>query len=370
MLKPVPKKDQPKVIVLSVLAAGLVGGAAYQFNSGDPRIAEAAAKAASKSDKGTLAATATPTVSASTRTPSSGSAPVAAGLVSPVGLGGIPLSANMSMTRIVNENGNIYDLGMVGPPTGGKDPFLPKGGATAAMTAAAMPKPPAPPVPTPVPAAAPPDFAAGRLDNLLNKAGITSGIPNSVSRGGGVSIAEVMNDEGGNRNTANGFPAPSGGAAGAVALPPPPPPAVMVTGIVMGIAEPGSPAGSSVAVVRGADGGAAGGSERRFVRVGDSVGNGFVVAQVKPGGIVIKSGSRRITLRLGEKPAVLGAVAAAVPISPVPPAMGKDEPKNTDKNTNDKNTVFAPAASAFGTAPSATSAPSAGSPLGENFRAK
>ena len=364
MLKPVPKKDQPKVVALSVLAVGLLGGAAYQFNSGDPRIAEAeAARAAAKSDKGTVASAPT-----AARTPSSGSAPVSAGLVSPAGLssgGGNPVSANMSLTRIVNENGAVYDLGAVGPPTGGKDPFLPANGGVAV----AVVTPPAPvPAPTPVPAAAPPDFAAGRLDNLLNKAGITSGIPNSVSRGGGVSVAEVMNDEGGNRNTANGFPASGGGAAGAVALAPPPAPAVMVTGIVMGIAEPGSPAGISVAVVRGADGTA--GSERRFVKVGDSVGNGFVVAKVNSGGIVIKSGSRRVTLRVGEKPAALLGTSAA-PVSSAPQVMGKDEPKNTDKNTNDKNTVFAPSASAFGAASSATSsAPSAGSPVGENFRAK
>lgn len=69
--------------------------------------------------------------------------------------------------------------------------------------------------------------------------------------------------------------------------PPPPPPAYTVTGIVRG--------DNSVAILRGGNGT----GERRFVRAGDPVGNGFTVVAVRRDGVVIKSGDRRVVLKLG-----------------------------------------------------------------------
>ena len=114
-------------------------------------------------------------------------------------------------------------------------------------------------------------------------------------------------------------------------MPPPPPPALTVTGIVISVPQPGLPTAESVAVMRGA--GSAGVDERRFVRAGDSVGNGFVVAHVRRDSVVIKStakgDNRRIVLHLGE---ALTAAGAALPVqnpatAPASETMGKDAPK-------------------------------------------
>ena len=341
MLKPISKEDKPKVIVMSVLIAGLAGTAVYQVMRGDERLPAAAELAAKNPPKtGTAVADASP---ASGAPGAKNSAP--AGLVQPAAFGASgPDEA--SFTRVTGEDGKVYDLAMVGPPLGGKDPFMPF--ATAASVSVVPPAPVAPPVKPAIPFTPPPGLAVGRLDSLLSKAGITSTIPSSVSRGG-VSIAEVMNGGGGMSNP-TGFSGPPPSAASVVALPPPPPPALMVTGIVIGVPQPGVPTAASVAIIRGA--GTGSGEERRFVRAGDSVGNGFVVAHVRRDSVVIKSSTkgdnRRVTLHLGEKPAALGAAlpAQTAPQTTTPENtaenMGKDAPKNTDKNTNDKNTVPVP----------------------------
>ena len=51
MLKPISKEDKPKIIVMSVLVAGLAGTAVYQFTRGDERLPEAAALAAKNPPK-------------------------------------------------------------------------------------------------------------------------------------------------------------------------------------------------------------------------------------------------------------------------------------------------------------------------------
>ena len=75
-----------------------------------------------------------------------------------------------------------------------------------------------------------------------------------------------------------------------VAPPPPPPPDFVVTGVVLGE--------RSVAILRG-QGSSEGGEERRFVRVADPVGNGFQVSAILRGGVEIRSGKRRVILKLG-----------------------------------------------------------------------
>ena len=371
MLKPISKEDKPKIIVMSVLVAGLAGTAVYQFTRGDERLPEAAALAAKNPPKdGSAVASASPAPGAPAMSGGTMQAGQA-GLVRPAAFG-TPVSGNVSETRIVGDDGVVYDLAMVGPPIGGKDPFMP---FASAVTVVAPPPvaPIAPPAKPALPFTPPPGLAVGRLDSLLNKAGITSGIPASVSRGGGVSIAEVMNENGGGMKNPTGFSGPS--AAAAVVLPPPPPPALMVTGIVVSVPQPGLPTAASVAVMRGAGGA---NDERRFVRAGDFVGNGFVVAQVRRDSVVIKSttkgDNRRIVLHLGE---TLTAVGAASPVQaptnvpenvPAGETMGKDAPKNADKNTNDKNTVVAPVLNEIASANAVSAAAGSASQLGE-FRA-
>ena len=56
-----------------------------------------------------------------------------------------------------------------------------------------------------------------------------------------------------------------------------------MTGVISGDAESG---GETIAILRGQKG--AGADERRFVKIGDDVGNGYVVASISRGGIVLK----------------------------------------------------------------------------------
>ena len=400
MLKPVPKKDQPKVIALSVLVAGLAGTAYVQLSAGDERLAEAQKVAAARAaEKGASTPTATASATRTTPAGSVGTAPAGGlrpstpGVVAPVSVTGSALpGADESMTRVVGDNGSVFDLGAVGPPVGGKDPFVSKVPTVASTVAPA-------PAPTPVPPTLPDtqprnsSGAAGRLGRLLDKAGITSTVPNKVSRGGGVSIAEVINGGGGSLSGPRPAPAPTyvpTAATAVVSLPPPPPPAVMVSGIVLGVSEPGNPSNGSVAMLRSGDSVSGGGAstgvaERRFVRVGDRVGNGFVVAQIYSDSVVIKSGKRRFTLFLGVKPEWLTSAApgaannvpAYAPDQNSSASMGKDAAQFTDKNTSNNN--YAPAA-LIPTVPanyrgggypavSAAASP-AGAPLGESFRAK
>ena len=67
-----------------------------------------------------------------------------------------------------------------------------------------------------------------------------------------------------------------------------PPPAYTVTGIIEGDRE--------IAVLRGGEGG----QERLFVKVGSTVGNGYVVTDIDKNKVVIKGQAGRKTFQLGE----------------------------------------------------------------------
>ncbi len=401
MLKPVPKKDQPKVIALSVLVAGLAGTAYVQLNAGDDRLAEAkkiadaraAEKAASSPAHASVART-TPVAPINSATPGV-VRPVSPGIVAPVSVTGSALpGADESMTRVVGDNGSVFDLGAVGPPVGGKDPFQSKT-PTAATVVTTTPAPT--PAPTVLPDTKPRNSigAAGRLGRLLDNSGITSTVPNKISRGGGVSIDEVINGGGGNVSGSRSVPTSTyvpTAATAVVTLPPPPPPAVMVSGIVLGVSEPGNPSNGSIAMLRSGDmttgGGAAasaGAAERRFVRVGDNVGNGFVVAQIHSDYVIIKSGKRRFTLYLGVKPEWLTAAAPGgaanyapnyAPSGNYTAPTGKDAAQSADKNTSNTNYAptalvpFTPANRAGGNPAVSAAALPSGSQIGESFRAK
>jgi hypothetical protein len=82
---------------------------------------------------------------------------------------------------------------------------------------------------------------------------------------------------------------------GPIVLPPPEPPEMVVTGVVLGDLSSG--AARNVAIMRGKS--AKGEEERRFVSVGDPLGNGFTVTAVHADGVDIKDKTRRITLKLG-----------------------------------------------------------------------
>lgn len=165
---------------------------------------------------------------------------------------------------------NAFRLSDITVMTSGKDPFVPNGpaaprplgaeGASRVVTTA--------PAPAPAPAAPEPE-----LRNLM---GLPSAPP---SAGGPPNWAGPRGAE--------GELAPMGKAVAPVVPPIDTTPQYVVTGIVRG--------DTNVAILRGGPGG----EERRFVRSGDSVGDGWKVAAVRSNGVEIYSGSRRITLRLG-----------------------------------------------------------------------
>jgi len=160
------------------------------------------------------------------------------------------------------------DTGMA-IPTVGKDPFIPNGPAAIEPDPAGS---------GPVPYVAP----LPQVPSLPSsgRRGMAGGPPNWTGPRSSYGVNPLP------------LPAPAGyGQGGPVApvpVEPPPAPEYSVTGIVRGEMD--------VAILRGG----AGGEERRFVRVGDPVGNGFVVAAIQADGVVIKSGDRRILLKLGD----------------------------------------------------------------------
>ena len=160
---------------------------------------------------------------------------------------------------------HVQDLAIV---TTGKDPFVPNGPAAppepkvpAAMApvrvAAAAPAPAAPMPPLPTSMGGPPPFPAP-----------------------GVQVQEVRR--------------PQPALAVRPVVPAPlPPPSYTVTGVVRD--ETPDACSGKVAILRGG----AGNEERRFVRCGDPVGNGFRVIAVHRDSVEIESGDRRVILTLG-----------------------------------------------------------------------
>lgn len=253
-MKPIDKKDLPKLIAMIVLSVALAG---YTLL----------------------------TVVAPSKAKTPGKKPESAETIA------LAASATSSAAAAAQAAGDPAALGLKGPSIGlltaGKDPFVPNGSAAADKSAVTLaPKPPLPPSSSiatvaekPAPSAA---AAAGRLERLL-------GLPGSYPRSG-LPPGGWSGLQGENANPGNGSAAATVAAA-PVAPMAVPPPAFTVTGVVLG-ADAGT---KSIAILRGGEG-----NERRFVAVGDPVGNGFVVAAVHAAGVDIKSGSRRVTMKIGK----------------------------------------------------------------------
>lgn len=259
--KPIDKKDLPKLIGLVVLAVVAFIFALIQL---------------------------APTTSASSAKPK------AAATAGTKGGGGAAKTAASSGDKTATATTFVADD--IAVLTSGKDPFVPNGPAAAldaaATAAAAKPSPAAKPAPAAMPVvvreSTPPRLPVREPASIL-----PSRSNDSANAAAATAVAK---------------PAP------APVLPPPVPPAYIVTGVVRGQNPDGS---DNVAVLRG---GAATGTEpagavapataavtaaateRRFVRVGDAVGNGFVVVAVRRDGVTLEhSGDKsRVTLMLGE----------------------------------------------------------------------
>lgn len=270
-MKSLDKKDLPKLIAMIVVAIGLFAYAIVQFSAASNTGTARAADATKKQGDSTV-----------------GAKPDQTGQVG---------SAVTAAEDETGQTGMPWDPRLIGFPSGGRDPFTPTGVAAEKDTEA--PQPRIAPSVAAVPAPTGPDGpnADGRFAQLLGLNRMNpgrSGLPSDASR-------------------------PSG-ATGAMVLPPPPPPAFIVTGVVMGDSNAGD--NRNIAILRGASG--PGGEDRRFVTVGDEVGNGFVVAAVHDMGVDLKerNGSRHVTLKLGGDPKLpeqRGNAASPIQQMPVAP---------------------------------------------------
>lgn len=241
-MKPVDKKDLPKLYVLVALAVCILGYFVYSMIAGD---APAASAAGTKTDTAKNGAPGTAVASNKGGAPAGGAAGASAQDTPPV----------------------AFDPGVYGPPQGGRDPFQPVG-------------PTAPTTPTPAPVAnnTPPSPKVPPL--FPPSSGPKPERPRPPSR-----LADLLGP---------------GSNAGATAVRPveiesPPAPALVVTGVVLGDPTSGNP--RNVAILRGNSS-----EERRFVSVGDYVGNGYTVVAVHADGVEIqdKAGNRRVTIKLGQ----------------------------------------------------------------------
>jgi hypothetical protein len=224
-MKPIEKKDLPKLYVLIGLAVCVLGFAIFQFSAG----------------MGSTPASASTTVKADDA--KAGAPGSAAGAVA-----GTPGAA---------PGVAGFDVALVGPPSGGKDPFLPAGPAKPENSVAL---PPARPV------------AGAAARPLTGLAGLLASVAPMPKPS--VSPVELSKPV-------------------AVVVPVPD---LKVTGVVLGDLSTGVT--RNVAILRGGQGD----EDRRFVSVGDPVGNGFRVAAVHADGVEIEdsAGNRRVTLRLGK----------------------------------------------------------------------
>lgn len=266
--KPIDKKDLPKLIGLVVLAVGAFVFALIQL---------------------------APTTSASSAKPKP----------APAGTTGSPAAA---ATAKGDKPDAASDATFVADDiailTSGKDPFVPNGPAAVTLDpTVAAPKA----APAAKPVSAPSENAAPVVRE------ITPPAPVLPSRFGG-RAADAESEA----VAKPAMPAP--------VLPPPAPPAYVVTGVVRGQNPDGS---DNIAILRGGGASASSSSgpsvaaatpgsapaetaaaaaaptttsERRFVRAGDAVGNGFLVVAVRRDGVTLAhSGSKsRVTLTLGD----------------------------------------------------------------------
>ncbi len=251
--KPLDKKDLPKLIGLVALAVGAFVFALFQL---------------------------APTTSASSAKPKTAATARATGTAAKTAAAGGGDKTAATDTTFVAD-----DIAVL---TSGKDPFVPNGPAAAldaTTTAAAAAK--AAPAAKPAPDAAP-------VVREITPPRSPQSEPSPVAPphfNGSPDVTVVAK------------------TAPAAILPPPVPPAYVVTGVVRGQNPDGS---DNIAILRGGNGGNASGpaaaappTERRFVRTGDAVGNGFVVVAVRRDGVTLAHGSSsgdksRVTLTLGD----------------------------------------------------------------------
>jgi hypothetical protein len=273
--KPINKKDLPKLIGLVVLAVGAFVFALIQLA---PITSASSPPAKAKTAAGESGSGVTASSAASAATPGKKNSE----------------SASDETTFVA---GDIAIL------TSGKDPFVPNGPA-ALEDASKAAKPPVVPTTPAVPVEQKPTTVAIATSRETTEQKLQA-------------PERTAHDE--SEKTTPAEPK----------MPPAPvPPAYIVTGVVRGQNPDGS---DNVAILRGAGGSSSpavaaataaplvagappaltaaaetaatgeAGSDRRFVRVGDMVGNGFVVVAVRRDGVTIACGERsRVTLMLGE----------------------------------------------------------------------
>jgi hypothetical protein len=227
-MKPSNNKEQQKILLVVALAVAMVAVVGYNL-FGTQGSAAPAAPAPSGSPSPGAAAAATASSSATPGGPASPGAPTKA---------------------------SIIDFSTIPMVTSGRDPFVPNGPAAATNQ----------PAPTP---SRPPSIY---IPQVPQKGEIGKGLAGAMRLGNPGGAAD---DAGGG----SGFP--SAPKQEPVRLPDPVPPAYVVTGVVLG-----DKGGRDVAILRG---GASGQDERKFVTVGEDVGNGFYVAAIQANGIVLKS---------------------------------------------------------------------------------
>jgi hypothetical protein len=263
-MKPINPEDRPKLIALIAIALvvfGIAGVQVLNYNRAQDKLV-ATAHVPPSPAAGPPTASITPVTAASGV---SASAP-AGGMI--VATPNPTLAATKTggkiiagvLTPVTPATPAPYDPASLGPPIGGKDPFAKKGRFASSVNIKVIPAPRDMTIPLPRPARGnSPVFDATPVfgDHLRQP------------------------------------------EATAVILPPPPAPTFTVTGIVLGDPmEPRDERNPSVAVLSsGSD--ARSGSDRMFVTVGDSVGNGYVVTAIRAGGVDIRSGGRRVTLKIG-----------------------------------------------------------------------
>jgi hypothetical protein len=238
-MKPIKKEDLPKLIVLIVLSVGIFGFGVMQFMS--------------------LSAPAPPAASASTGADGAGSTPTT-GTVVASAAGVVP---GQDASGLATPADPELDYLHIGPPMGGKDPFIPNGGAA---PIAKSPDPAPVSAPAPTEAALPAPVPGGKNSNLAKLLGLKDMRQNSVNLedldGGKAAPAVPVIVE---------LPAPAWGVAGIV------------------LAErdsDGIKRGRDVAILRDGTG------NRRFVTVGDPVDNGYHVSAVRPGVVEIRNKNR------------------------------------------------------------------------------
>jgi hypothetical protein len=232
-MKPLNKEDMPKLIVLIVLAVGIFGFALVQFiSSSSPSVAATPAAPGSTPGAGTTVTSAAGPGSAAQD---------------------VPVEPELDFLHI-------------GPPMGGKDPFIPNGSASVDPTAT---------------------VAAATVVRALPPVALSSSKPVDF----GKILADIRPD-GPTMTEREEKPAVDSKPMAPVVVELPAP-AWNVSGIVLAERDSdGIKRGRDVAILRDTTG------NRRFVTVGDPVDNGYRVSAVQPGGVEIRNKNRTAMIHL------------------------------------------------------------------------